>query len=80
MIVYLAAPIDFDAGSQVTRIKNEVKKHFKAQDCTWVYDPAGAWNAPPAEVEFVNKFPLLGYKSPDNLLTWNPNPNCVPEL
>ena len=46
VIVYLAAPIDFDAGSQVARTKNEIKKHFKTQDCTWVYDPAGAWNAP----------------------------------
>jgi nucleoside 2-deoxyribosyltransferase len=56
VIVYLAAPIDFDAGSQVTRTKNEIKKHFKDQDCTWVYDPAGAWNAPKDLVpdEFVH--------------------------
>jgi nucleoside 2-deoxyribosyltransferase len=56
MIVYLAAPIDFDAGSHVTRTKNEIKKHFKDQDCTWVYDPAGAWNAPKDLVpdEFVH--------------------------
>jgi nucleoside 2-deoxyribosyltransferase len=56
MIVYLAAPIDFDAGSQVTRTKNEIKKHFKDQDCAWVYDPAGAWNAPKDLVpdEFVH--------------------------
>lgn len=46
MIVYLAAPIDFDAGSRITKMKDEVKKHFREQECVWVYDPAGAWNAP----------------------------------
>lgn len=46
MIVYLAAPIDFDKGSKVTKLKDEIKAHFKEQDCVWVYDPAGAWNAP----------------------------------
>lgn len=43
MIVYLAAPIDFDTGSEVNQIKHEIKKHFKEQQCVWVYDPAGAW-------------------------------------
>ena len=46
MIVYLAAPIDFDEGSRITQLKNEIKAHFKEQECVWVYDPAGAWNAP----------------------------------
>lgn len=46
MIVYLAAPIDFDKGSRITKLKDEIKAHFKAQECVWVYDPAGAWNAP----------------------------------
>lgn len=46
MIVYLAAPIDFDKGSRITQLKNEIKAHFKEQECVWVYDPAGAWNAP----------------------------------
>ena len=46
MIVYLAAPIDFDEGAKVNRVKDEIKKHFKTQECSWVYDPAGAWNAP----------------------------------
>ena len=46
MIVYLAAPIDFDKGSKVTKTKNEIKAHFKGQECSWVYDPAGAWNVP----------------------------------
>ena len=46
MIVYLAAPIDFDKGSRITKLKDEIKAHFKEQECVWVYDPAGAWNAP----------------------------------
>ncbi len=46
MIVYLAAPIDFDKGSRITKLKEEIKAHFKEQECVWVYDPAGAWNAP----------------------------------
>ena len=56
MIVYLAAPIDFDEGAKVNRIKDEIKKHFKEQECVWVYDPAGAWQAPSDLVpdEFVH--------------------------
>ena len=56
MIVYLAGPIDFDSGSKVTKIKEEIKEHFKKQECVWVYDPAGAWNAPSDLVpdEFVH--------------------------
>jgi nucleoside 2-deoxyribosyltransferase len=46
VIVYLAAPIDFDKGSRITKLKDEIKAHFKEQECVWVYDPAGAWNAP----------------------------------
>jgi nucleoside 2-deoxyribosyltransferase len=46
MIVYLAAPIDFDKGSKVTKVKDEIKAYFKQEEGTWVYDPAGAWNAP----------------------------------
>jgi nucleoside 2-deoxyribosyltransferase len=46
VIVYLAAPIDFDKGSKVTKMKNEIKEHFKREEYTWVYDPSGAWNAP----------------------------------
>jgi len=46
MIVYLAAPIDFDEGAKVNGVKNEIKAHFKEQECSWVYDPAGAWQAP----------------------------------
>ncbi|CAB4177874.1 hypothetical protein UFOVP1462_6 [uncultured Caudovirales phage] len=46
MIVYLAAPIDFAAGSDITLAKDSIKKHFQEQECVWVYDPAGAWNAP----------------------------------
>ncbi len=46
MIVYLAAPIDFDEGAKVNRVKDSIKKHFREQECVWVYDPAGAWNAP----------------------------------
>lgn len=56
MIVYLAAPIDFDKGSRITQLKDEIKAHFKAQDCVWVYDPANAWT-PPADLvpdEFVH--------------------------
>ena len=56
MIVYLAAPIDFDKGSRITKLKDEIKAHFKEQECVWVYDPAGAWNAPSDLVpdEFVH--------------------------
>ena len=56
MIVYLAAPIDFNEGSRITELKNEIKAHFKEQECVWVYDPAGAWNAPSDLVpdEFVH--------------------------
>lgn len=56
MIVYLAAPIDFDKGSKVTKLKDEIKAHFKGQECVWVYDPAGAWQAPTNLVpdEFVH--------------------------
>jgi len=56
VIVYLAAPIDFDEGAKVNRIKDEIKKHFKEQECVWVYDPAGAWQAPSDLVpdEFVH--------------------------
>jgi len=56
VIVYLAAPIDFDKGSKVTKLKDEIKAHFKEQECVWVYDPAGAWNAPSDLVpdEFVH--------------------------
>lgn len=56
MIVYLAAPIDFDEGAKVNKVKNEIKAHFKEQECSWVYDPAGAWQAPSDLVpdEFVH--------------------------
>jgi nucleoside 2-deoxyribosyltransferase len=56
VIVYLAAPIDFDKGSRITKLKDEIKAHFKEQECVWVYDPAGAWNAPTDLVpdEFVH--------------------------
>lgn len=56
MIVYLAAPIDFDKGSKVTKLKDDIKAHFKEQECVWVYDPAGAWQAPANLVpdEFVH--------------------------
>jgi len=56
VIVYLAAPIDFDEGAKINRIKDEIKKHFKEQECVWVYDPAGAWQAPSDLVpdEFVH--------------------------
>jgi nucleoside 2-deoxyribosyltransferase len=43
MIIYLAAPIDFDDTSEISKIKHEIKKHFKEKNCTWVYDPASAW-------------------------------------
>jgi nucleoside 2-deoxyribosyltransferase len=46
VIVYLAAPIDFDKGSKVTKLKDDIKAHFKEQECVWVYDPASAWQAP----------------------------------
>jgi nucleoside 2-deoxyribosyltransferase len=46
VIVYLAAPIDFDKGSRVTKLKDEIKRHFRKKECVWVYDPAGAWGAP----------------------------------
>lgn len=67
MIVYLAAPIDFDEGSKVTRAKDEIKKHFKKQDCVWVYDPAGAWQAPNDLVpdEFVHWANLLVLEQAD---------------
>jgi nucleoside 2-deoxyribosyltransferase len=56
VIVYLAAPIDFDEGAKVNKAKNEIKAHFKEQECSWVYDPAGAWQAPSDLVpdEFVH--------------------------
>jgi nucleoside 2-deoxyribosyltransferase len=56
VIVYLAAPIDFDKGSRISKLKEEIKAHFKEQECVWVYDPAGAWNAPSDLVpdEFVH--------------------------
>jgi nucleoside 2-deoxyribosyltransferase len=56
VIVYLAAPIDFDEGAKVNKVKNEIKAHFKEQECSWVYDPAGAWQAPSDLVpdEFVH--------------------------
>lgn len=56
MIVYLAAPIDFDEGAKVNKVKNEIKAHFKEQECSWVYDPAEAWQAPQDLVpdEFVH--------------------------
>ena len=56
MIVYLAAPIDFDEGAKVNKVKNEIKAHFKKQECSWVYDPAWAWQAPSDLVpdEFVH--------------------------
>jgi hypothetical protein len=56
VIVYLAAPIDFDKGSKVTKLKDDIKAHFKEQECVWVYDPAGAWQAPANLVpdEFVH--------------------------
>lgn len=46
MIIYLAAPIDFNKGSKVAQIKKEIKAEFKKQEGVWVYDPAGAWQAP----------------------------------
>ncbi len=56
MIVYLAAPIDFDEGAKVNKVKDAIKAHFKEQECSWVYDPAGAWQAPSDLVpdEFVH--------------------------
>lgn len=67
MIVYLAAPIDFDEGAKVNRIKDEIKKHFKEQECVWVYDPAGAWQAPSDLVpdEFVHWANLLVLEQAD---------------
>jgi nucleoside 2-deoxyribosyltransferase len=46
VIVYLAAPIDFNKGSKVTQLKDEIKAELYEQEGTWVYDPAGAWQAP----------------------------------
>ncbi len=46
MIVYLAGPIDFNTGSKTAEIKDEIKKHFREQECVWVYDPANAWSPP----------------------------------
>lgn len=46
MIIYLAAPIDFDSGSEISKVKHDVKKHFSNREGVWVYDPAGAWCAP----------------------------------
>jgi nucleoside 2-deoxyribosyltransferase len=67
VIVYLAAPIDFDLGSSVTTRKNEIKKHFKGQECVWVYDPAGAWAAPSDLIpdEFVHWSNLLTLEQAD---------------
>jgi nucleoside 2-deoxyribosyltransferase len=67
VIVYLAAPIDFDEGAKVNRIKDEIKKHFKEQECVWVYDPAGAWQAPSDLVpdEFVHWANLLVLEQAD---------------
>ena len=44
MIVYLAAPIDFANGTEIARLKLEVKESYK--DKAWVYDPSAAWTAP----------------------------------
>lgn len=70
MIVYLAAPIDFDKGSKVTKIKDEIKAHFKEQECVWVYDPAGAWQAPNDLVpdEFVHWSNLRTLEQADVLI------------
>ena len=67
MIVYLAAPIDFDEGAKVNKVKNEIKAYFKEQECVWVYDPAGAWNAPEDLVpdEFVHWSNLLVLEQAD---------------
>lgn len=67
MIVYLAAPIDFDKGSKVTKLKDDIKAHFKEQECVWVYDPAGAWQAPsyPVPDEFVHWSNLLVLEQAD---------------
>lgn len=67
MIVYLAAPIDFDEGAKVNKIKNKIKAHFKGQECVWVYDPSGAWNAPDDLVpdEFVHWSNLLVLEQAD---------------
>ncbi len=67
MIVYLAAPIDFDVGSKVTKLKDDVKKHFREQDCVWVYDPAEAWRAPNDLIpdEFVHWSNLSVLKNAD---------------
>lgn len=46
MIVYLAAPIDFNEGSKVNELKDEIKRHFKQSHDIWLYDPSGAWQAP----------------------------------
>ena len=67
MIVYLAAPIDFNEGAKVNLAKDEIKKHFKEQECVWVYDPAGAWQAPSDLVpdEFVHWANLLVLEQAD---------------
>lgn len=67
MIVYLAGPIDFVTGSKVNKLKDEVKAHFKEQECVWVYDPAGAWNAPSDLVpdEFVHWANLMVLEQAD---------------
>lgn len=63
MIVYLAAPIDFAEGAKVNSLKESIKKHFREQECVWVYDPAGAWNAPldliPDEFVFWSNLRIL---------------------
>ena len=70
MIVYLAAPIDFDEGAKVNRVKDEIKRHFREQECSWVYDPAGAWNAPNDLMpdEFVHWSNLLVLEQADILV------------
>jgi len=44
MIVYLAAPLDFAEGTEIARLKAEVKESYK--DKAWVFDPSTAWTAP----------------------------------
>lgn len=46
MIVYMAAPIDFNKGSDVNEHKVQIKKYFSKVEGAWVYDPSKAWTAP----------------------------------
>lgn len=54
MIVYLAAPIDFNAESAVNEHRHQIKEYFKRFERAWVYDPSKAWGGGPKPDQFVH--------------------------